>query len=129
MRNYNLIVIEGNLTRDPEFSYTKNSNTPLLKFSIANNYSSIDKYGQKVEDVSYFDITTFGTTAEIFGKYLKKGKRVIVTGKIRQYRWGDGDKKRSKMKILADSIDFVSSGKKKNNNYYQHVSENKTTGS
>jgi single-strand DNA-binding protein len=122
MRNYNLIVIEGNLTRDPEFSYSQRSNTPMLKFSIANNYTSIDKNGQKVEEVSYFDISSFGTTAEIFSKYLKKGKRVIVTGKIRQYRWNDGEQRKSKMKILADDISFVSSGKKK---YYQHVSEEK----
>jgi single-strand DNA-binding protein len=122
MRNYNLIVIEGNLTRDPEFTYTQKSNTPMLRFSIANNYSTIDNHGQKVEEVSFFDITAFGTLAEISSKYLKKGKRVIVTGKIRQYRWNDGEQRKSKMKILADDISFVSSGKKK---YYQHVSEEK----
>lgn len=112
MRNYNLIIVEGNLTRDPEFSYTKNNNA-MLKFSVANNYVSIDKDGQKVKEVSYFDVIAFGTLAEVFNKYLRKGKRIIVTGKIRQYRWKTEDgKSRSKMHIWADSIDFVSMGRK-----------------
>ncbi len=107
MKNYNLVVVEGCLTRDPEMSYSE-KNTPILKFSIANNYDSVDKSGKKSQDVSYFDVTSVGNLAEIFGKYLTKGKRIIVTGKMRQYRWSDGDKKKSKIKILAENIDFVS---------------------
>ncbi len=111
MRNYNLIIIEGRLTRDPEFSYTKNNN-PMLKFSIANNHDTIDKDGQKINEVSYFDVMAFGTLAEVFNKYLRKGKRVIVTGRMRQFRWNIDGKKGSRMHIIADKIDFVSTGKK-----------------
>lgn len=112
MRQYNLIVIEGRLTKDPDFSYTQNNN-PILKFSIANHLPGVSKNGEKTEDVSYFDITAWGVTADIYNKYLKKGSRIIVTGKAKQYRWEKDGKKHSKIKILADKIDFVSTGYKK----------------
>jgi len=83
----------------------------LGKFSIAvdDSYGSGD---QKKESVYFFDITTWGKTAEICGQYLKKGKQICVVGKLVQDRWKNKEgENRSKVGITARSVQFLASPK------------------
>lgn len=104
----NLVCIQGNLTRDPELSYTPKG-TALCKFSIAHN----EQWGEKKE-VHYFDVDVWGKTAENVAKFKKKGDAVIVEGTLKQDRWDDKTTgaKRSRVKIVAFKVHFLGGGKR-----------------
>jgi single-strand DNA-binding protein len=106
MRNFNLAVIEGRLTGDPELRYTQNG-TAVCKFSIANNYAYY-KDSELQEEVNYIDITTWAKLAEQCNEYLKKGRRVLVNGRIRQSKWQDDEgMNHSKLSIIGNQVEFL----------------------
>ncbi len=105
MNNLNSILIEGNLVRDPELSYTPKG-TAVCKFAVACNrsYKQDDEF-QK--EVSYFDVSTWTRLAEVCGEYLKKGRGVRVVGRLKQDRWTDPDGKlHSRIEIVAEHVEF-----------------------
>jgi single-strand DNA-binding protein len=101
----NSVNIMGNLTRDPELKYTP-SGKSVCSLSIANNrvYTS---NGQKVTEVSYFDVEVWGAAAENCVKYLSKGRGIIVEGRLRQDRWEKDGKTQSRVRISASSVHFL----------------------
>lgn len=105
MNNLNSILIEGNLVRDPELSYTPKG-TAVCKFSVACNRSwKQDDEFQK--EVSFFDVSTWTRLAEVCGEYLKKGRGVRVVGRLKQDRWTDPDgKPHSRVQIIAEHVEF-----------------------
>jgi single-strand DNA-binding protein len=105
MNNLNSILIEGNLTRDPELSYTSKG-TAVCKFSVAcNRFFKQEDETQK--EVSYFDVSCWTRLAEVCGEYLKKGRGVRVVGRLKQDRWTDADgKPRSRIEIVAEHVEF-----------------------
>lgn len=104
MNNVNLI---GRLTRDQELSYIS-SGTPLGKMSLAVD-KVYNKNGQKVKEANFFDLVFWGKAAEALNQYLKKGKKLGITGELRQERWEQDGKKRSKVTIVVNSVDFIDS--------------------
>ena len=107
MSDTNVCSLVGRLTRDPELSYI-GEGTALCKFSIANN----DKHKGK-DNVSYFDITSFGKGAEIHKQYLRKGTQVSIVGKLRQNSFENKEgKKVSKIEIIASDVMFLGGNKK-----------------
>ncbi len=105
MRNLNITILEGHLTRDAEFKDSQKGN-PVLRFSIASNGSgtkrSIDDLG-----VSFFDVITFSELAQTHMEKLKKGTGVRVVGNLSQMRWkDDSGNNRSKILVIAQNIDF-----------------------
>jgi len=101
----NSVNVMGNLTRDPEIKYT-NSGRSVCNMSIANN-RVYTKNGEKVTEVSYFDIEVWGVVAENCAKYLSKGSGIIVEGRLRQDRWEKDGKTQSRVRIAANSIHFL----------------------
>jgi single-strand DNA-binding protein len=101
----NSVNIMGNLTRDPEIKYT-NSGKSVCNLSIATNrvYTS---NGEKVTEVSYFDIEVWGAVAENCAKYLSKGRGIIVEGRLKQERWEKDGKTQSRVRITANNIHFL----------------------
>lgn len=101
----NSVNIMGNLTRDPEIKYT-NSGKSVCNLSIANNrvYTS---NGEKVTEVSYFDVEVWGVVAENCAKYLSKGRGIIVEGRLKQERWEKDGKTQSRVRITANNIHFL----------------------
>lgn len=101
----NSVNMMGNLTRDPELKYT-NSGKSVCNLSIANNriYTS---NGEKVTEVSYFDIEVWGAVAENCAKYLSKGRGIIVEGRLKQDRWEKDGKTQSRVRIAANNIHFL----------------------
>lgn len=101
----NSVNIMGNLTRDPEMKYTP-SGKAVCSISIANNrvYS---KGGERVTEVSYFDVEVWGAAAENCSKYLTKGSGIIVEGRLRQDRWEKDGKTQSRVRISANSVHFM----------------------
>ena len=107
--NANIIVIEGRLTKDPNFMKTKNGKS-LCKFSMANNrYYYTD--GSLQKEVYFFDFVAWGYNAEKAASNLSKGSHVLVSGELRQdsYITKEGNRK-SSVYILA--LEIKSLGKK-----------------
>ncbi len=101
----NNVSIMGNLTRDPEMRSLP-SGKSVCSLSIANNRVFI-KNGEKVDEVSYFDVDVWGITAENCSKYLAKGNGIIIEGRLRQDRWEKEGKAQSRVKITASAVHFL----------------------
>jgi single-strand DNA-binding protein len=110
MATFNKVILLGNLTRDPELRYTPQGSA-VCEFALALNYQYTNKQtGQKVEEVSFIDIVAWGKTGEICAEYLKKGRQVMVEGRLKQDRWDSQDgKKMSKVRVTAENVQFVGS--------------------
>jgi len=101
----NTVNMMGNLTRDPEIRYTP-AGKAVCNLSIANN-RIYTKNGEKVQEVSFFDVEVWGAIAENCTKYLKKGSGIIVEGRLRQDRWEKDGKTQSRVRIAANNIHFM----------------------
>ncbi len=110
MSSYNRIVLVGNLTRDPQLSYTA-SNTAICKFSLATNRKWRDKEGNERDDTCFIDCTLFGRGGETFNQYMGKGRQVLVEGRLSLNQWTtpEGDK-RSKHEVLVENFTFLGGG-------------------
>lgn len=107
MASYNRIVLMGNLTRDPALSYTA-GNLAVCKFGLATNHRWRDKEGKDREEVCFVDCTVFGRAGETFNQYMKKGRSVLIEGRLRLDQWTspEGDK-RSKHEVIVENFTFV----------------------
>jgi len=113
MASYNHVTLVGNLVRDGELKYLP-SGAACLDLSLAINEKWTDKKtGEKKEEVSYIDCTQFGSGADKIAEFLKKGRSVLVDGRLKQDRWEDKDgQKRSRVKVIVNRITFLSGAKK-----------------
>lgn len=105
VNNLNSILLEGNLCREPELRYTTKG-TPTCTLVV----SSVRTYkleGERHEEVSFFESTTFGKLATVCAEHLTKGRGVRVVGRIKQERWDDADgNARCKVVIVAEHVEF-----------------------
>jgi single-strand DNA-binding protein len=107
MPNLNQVTLCGNLTRDPEIKYTSKG-TAVADLSLAIN--SREKVGEEWKDKTTFvDVTAWGRQAENAEKFLKKGRGVLIIGKLELDQWDDKatGQKRSKLKIVANDVQFL----------------------
>lgn len=106
----NKVVVTGNLTRDPELRQTAGG-MPILALGVAVNDRRKDpQTGEWRDFPNYIDCTMFGARAEAVAKYLAKGSKVAVEGKLRWSQWERDGEKRSKVEVVVDEIEFMSRG-------------------
>jgi single-strand DNA-binding protein len=107
--NINIVVITGNLTRDPELRNLP-SGTPVCELRVAVNSRRKDQSGEWVDKPNYFDVTVFGAQGENCSAYLSKGRPVAVEGRLDWREWEAQDgTKRQAVKIIANSVQFLGS--------------------
>lgn len=107
MASFNKIILVGNLTRDPELSYTP-ANTAICKFGLATNHKWRDKEGNTREDVCFVECTLFAKSAEVFNEHMAKGRSVLVEGRLRLEQWTSQDgQKRSRHSVAVDRFTFL----------------------
>ena len=108
MASINSCHLLGNLTRDPEVRYTPKGSA-VCDISLALNRVWYDEQNTKHEETDFFDVTVFGKTAENCGKFLAKGLRVHIEGRLKQETWEDKTtgQKKSKVKVVADKVTFI----------------------
>ena len=105
MNNLNSVLLEGNLCRDPELRYTPKG-TPVCTLVVASN-RSYKVEGERHEEVSFVEATTWGKLATVCAEHLAKGRGVRVVGRQKQERWEDGDgNTRAKIVIVAEHVEF-----------------------
>ena len=104
----NRVAISGNLTRDPELRATAGG-MQVLSLGVAVNDRRKNPQTGEWEDVPNFvDCTMFGARAEAVSRYLSKGTKVAVEGKLRYSSWERDGQRRSKLEVIVDEIEFMS---------------------
>ncbi len=108
--NVNVVVITGNLTRDPELR-SLSSGTSVCKLRVAVNSRRKDSSsGEWVDKPNYFDVTVWGAQGENCATYLSKGRPVAVDGRLEWREWEAQDgTKRQAVEIIANSVQFLGS--------------------
>lgn len=101
----NRYVASGNLTRDPEERVTK-SGTFVLELGLAVNERRKNQQGEWEDYANFIDCVMYGSRAEAVSRYLHKGDKVVIDGKLRQERWEKDGQKRSKIRVVIEDIDF-----------------------
>ncbi|OUO92379.1 single-stranded DNA-binding protein [Gordonibacter sp. An230] len=105
----NRVIISGNLTRDPELRSTAGG-MPVLGFGVAVNDRRKNQQTGEWEDYpNFIDCTMFGARAEALSRYLSKGTKVSIEGKLRWSQWEREGQKRSKIEVIVDELEFMSS--------------------
>lgn len=106
MNQLNSLILEGNVVRQAELSEPA-SGFKVCKFPLAVNRYVKNSNGEGVEEVSYFDIETYGKMAEICEKQSTKGRGIRVVGRLKQNRWKDSDgRNQSKIFVVAEHVEF-----------------------
>ncbi len=107
MKDVNLAIVMGNLTRDPELRYTPNGQA-VASMTVATNRSWSDPNGEKKDDVEFHDVVVWGKLAELCSQYLTKGRKVHIMGRLQTRSWEAQDgSKRQKTEIIANDVVFV----------------------
>jgi single-strand DNA-binding protein len=109
MPSLNRVFLIGNLTRDPELRYVP-SGAPVATFGMAVNRTFVTQSGEKKDEVCFVRIVVFGKQAESCSQYLTKGRLVFVEGRLQYRSWEQEGQKRSTLDIVADRVQFLSSG-------------------
>ena len=110
-RSLNKAELIGNLTRDPELRYTP-SGTPVCTFSLATNRQWVTESGEKKEDVEFHKLVAWQKLAEICGKFLSKGRKVWVQGRLQTRSWtGQDNQQRQTTEIVIEDMIILDSQK------------------
>jgi single-strand DNA-binding protein len=112
MANFNKVILAGNLTRDPEMRYTPKG-TAVVRIGLAINRTWKTETGETKEEVTFVDVDAFGRTAEVISQYLKKGRPILMEGRLRYESWDDKqtNQKRSKLGVVLENFQFLDSGR------------------
>ena len=110
MAYLNKVFLIGNLTRDPELRVTPKG-TAICQFGIAVNRQFKDDSGALRDETTFVDIEAWGKQGELVAKYLSKGSLAMVEGRLKLDQWEDkaSGQKRSKIKVVLDNVQFLSS--------------------
>lgn len=105
----NRVMISGNLTRDAELRSTQGG-MAVLGFGVAvNDRRKNQRTGEWEDWPNFVDCTMFGTRSEKLQPYLAKGTKVAIDGKLRYSSWERGGQRRSKLEVVVDELEFMSS--------------------
>ncbi|HEV3409136.1 MAG TPA: single-stranded DNA-binding protein [Chthoniobacterales bacterium] len=110
MASFNKVILVGNLTRDPEVRYTpKGSAVCDLGLAVNRNYTT--DTGEKREEVTFVDVVLWARLAEIAGEYLKKGRPVLIEGRLQLDSWDDkqSGQKRTKLRVIGETMQLLGS--------------------
>ena len=116
MASFNRVMLMGNLTRNPELKYTP-SGTAVTDLGLAVNESFKNKAGETVEQTCFVDVVVWGRQAETASEYLTKGSPAFIEGRLQFDQWENQEgEKRSKLRVRAERVQFLSSGVSNGNN-------------
>lgn len=103
----NKVILIGNVGKDPETKHL-DKGVATTRFSLATTENYIAKTGEKVSNTEWHNIIAWRGLAEVVDKYVKKGSRVYVEGRLRTRSWDDKNgTKHYTTEIYADNIEFL----------------------
>ena len=105
----NKVILIGNLGRDPEIKKLENGAT-LASFSMATSESYTDKVsGKKIENTDWHDVVLWRGLAELAEKFLKKGTKIYVEGRLKKRSWQDREgNTRYNVEVIGDEMTILS---------------------
>jgi len=107
-RGLNKVMIIGNLGRDPEMRYTPNGK-PVTSFSVASSRQWITSEGERRDETEWFNVVAWGNLAEICSRYLTKGQKVYVEGRLQTRSWEDvNGQKHFRTEVVASEMIILS---------------------
>jgi single-strand DNA-binding protein len=105
--SYQLTTIVGNLGADPEMRYL-DYGTAVTTFSVATNRRWTDANDEKQEETTWFRVTTWRKQAEVCTEYLKKGRQVMVEGRVKASAWiAEDGEARASLELTARNVVFL----------------------
>lgn len=111
MASFNKVILLGNLTRDPETRVTANGLT-ICKMGLAVSRVYSTREGERKEETTFVDIDAFGKQAEVLTKYMRKGRPLMVEGRLKLDQWETNEgQKRSKMGVVLENFQFLGGGR------------------
>jgi single-strand DNA-binding protein len=107
MAGFNKVLLMGNLTRDPQLSYTPNQ-TAVVDFGVATNRRWTGQDGTQRDETCFVDCRAFGRMAENINKYMTKGKPIFIEGRLTFDSWTAQDgSKRSRLRVTVENFQFL----------------------
>jgi single-strand DNA-binding protein len=108
MANVNKVMLLGNITRDLEVRYTPKG-TAVCDLGMAVNRIRTGDNGERIEEVTYVDVTLWGRQAELAGQYLSKGRSVVIEGRLQLDQWDDKatGQKRQRLRVVGENMQFI----------------------
>lgn len=107
MASFNKVILMGNLTRDPETRVTAGGLT-ICKLGLATSRVFSTKDGERREETTFVDIDAFGKQAEVITKYMRKGRPIMVEGRLKLDQWETNDgQKRNKLCVVLENFQFI----------------------
>jgi len=110
MASFNKVILAGNLTRDPELRYTPKG-TAVVKLGMAINRTWKSETGENKEEVTFVDVEAWDRQAEVIAQYFRKGRPILVEGRLKLDTWEDKNthQKQSKLKVRLETFSFIDS--------------------
>lgn len=120
----NKVILVGNLGTDPELRKLE-SGALLARFSLATSEQYTDKVsGKRIENTEWHDIVTWRGLAEVAEKFLKKGMKVYIEGKLKKRAWTDKEgQQRYSVDIVTDELTILSKMEPKEKTKHSYTSE------
>lgn len=103
--NVNMVILVGNITKDPELKKIPSSGQSVCSFSLATN-ETFTSNGQKIKKTEFHNITAWGKLAENIAKYMRKGSSIFVEGKLQTRNWEKEGVKHYRTEIVALNVRF-----------------------
>jgi len=113
MANLNKVMLIGNLTSTPEVKQTSKGML-YTTIGLAINREWKDQSGEKKKEVAFIDVDFLGKQAEVLGTFLQKGSPLYVEGRLKLDQWEQDGNKRSKLKVVGESFQFIGGNKQEN---------------
>jgi single-strand DNA-binding protein len=110
MANFNKVILAGNLTRDPELRYTPKG-MAIARIGMAINRTWKTETGETKEEATFVEVDAFGRQAEVIAQYMRKGRPLLIEGRLRLDQWEDKNthQKQSKLKVVLEAFSFIDS--------------------
>ncbi len=109
MANFNKVILIGNLTRDPEVKFTPSGMAVAdLRMAINRRYRTADN--QEHEETCFVNVTVWGKQGESCGQYLKRGRPVMIEGRLKYDEWEKDGQKFNRLSVVAERVQFLGDG-------------------
>lgn len=107
MADFNQVTLVGRLTRDPELRAIP-SGQPVAQIGLAVGHKYKGQDGVLREETTFIEISCWGKLAETVSRYMKKGRQILVSGRLKFDSWDDKQtgQKRSKLYVVAEQVQF-----------------------
>ena len=107
MPSFNKVILMGNLTRDPDVRTVGANAVKVCRFALALNERRRDRNGNLVDSSTFVEVDAWEKLAELCGQYLRKGRTVLVEGRLQMDNWERDGQKIQRLKVRAATVKFM----------------------